>query len=186
MTRQYLNKVCAYLSDGTIALCLARSYYPQQASRFIHAAMSFFGFEEKYLEREKQQFQRASFEEEVPVFTWGEESYDGLGNALQEGGDELNSETFGGIGVVGAFFVQTYGQFPWLIRHVQIGKDFDFASVALPKLDDSSKGPAIPSQGTSEQAALDTKPNLQNHFDVANLSRDQFGTFINLQHNNSL
>jgi DNA topoisomerase 2-associated protein PAT1 len=39
--------------------------------------------------------------EDVAVYTWGEESYDGLGDALQEGGDELNDETFGDIGTVG-------------------------------------------------------------------------------------
>ena len=33
----------------------------------------------------------------------GEESYDGLGDALQERGDELNDETFGGTGAVGGF-----------------------------------------------------------------------------------
>jgi len=99
--------------------------------------MSFFGFEEKDLERQKQQFQEASFEEEVPVFTWGEESYDELGDALQEGGDELNSETFGNVGVV--------------------GKDFDFSSVALPKFDRPSKEQAIPLQSFSDKAALDTK-----------------------------
>jgi DNA topoisomerase 2-associated protein PAT1 len=148
--------------------------------------MSFFGFEEMNLEREKQQFQQASFEEEVPVFTWGEESYDGLGDALQEGGDELNFETFGNIGVVGTFFHSRsqYDQSPLFIRHVQIGKDFDFASVALPKLDHLSKGQAIPLQNTSEQAALDTKPNLQNYLDVATFDHDQSSTFINLQHAN--
>ncbi|KAJ7260002.1 topoisomerase II-associated protein PAT1 [Mycena haematopus] len=41
------------------------------------------------------------------VYTWGEESYDGLGDALQEGGDDFNDEIFGGSGTV--------------------GKDFDFA-----------------------------------------------------------
>jgi DNA topoisomerase 2-associated protein PAT1 len=39
--------------------------------------------------------------EDVAVYTWGEESYDGLGDVLQEGGDELNDETFGSVGAVG-------------------------------------------------------------------------------------
>lgn len=59
------------------------------------AVMSFFGFEEKDV--------AAPEKEEVPVFTWGEDSYDGLGDALQEGGDELNDETFGTVGIVGTF-----------------------------------------------------------------------------------
>lgn len=39
--------------------------------------------------------------EDVAVYTWGEESYDGLGDVLQEGGDDLNDETFGGTGPIG-------------------------------------------------------------------------------------
>jgi hypothetical protein len=58
--------------------------------------MSFFGFEEKDVDA-------AHEKEDVPVFTWGEDSYDGLGDALQEGGDELNDETFGTVGNVGTF-----------------------------------------------------------------------------------
>jgi hypothetical protein len=37
----------------------------------------------------------------LAVYTWGEESYDGLGDALQERGDELNDETFGSVDQVG-------------------------------------------------------------------------------------
>lgn len=40
----------------------------------------------------------------MAVYTWGEESYEGLGNALNqldEQGDELNDETFGGSEPVG-------------------------------------------------------------------------------------
>lgn len=66
--------------------------------------MSFFGFETSDLEKEKQEFleKGAANDEKIDVYTWGEESYDGLGDALQEGGDELNDETFGGAGAVGA------------------------------------------------------------------------------------
>lgn len=39
--------------------------------------------------------------EDVAVYTWGDESYDGLGDALQERGDELNDETFGSVEQVG-------------------------------------------------------------------------------------
>jgi DNA topoisomerase 2-associated protein PAT1 len=39
--------------------------------------------------------------QDVAVYTWGEESYDGLGDALQERGDELNDETFGSVDQVG-------------------------------------------------------------------------------------
>lgn len=65
--------------------------------------MSFFGFQENNLEEERQRIRNgASHEnEDVAVYTWGEESYDGLGDALQEGGDDRNDETFGGFGNVG-------------------------------------------------------------------------------------
>ncbi|KAH7919056.1 hypothetical protein BV22DRAFT_1041258 [Leucogyrophana mollusca] len=76
--------------------------------------MSFFGFEQGSLEQEKKKFLEGGLQEseDLAVYTWGEESYDGLGDALLEGGDELNDETFGGAGAV--------------------GKDFDFSSQALP------------------------------------------------------
>ncbi|KAJ3011132.1 hypothetical protein NUW54_g2274 [Trametes sanguinea] len=68
--------------------------------------MSFFGFEQQQdLENEKQKFLEGGLsgapQDDVAVFTWGEDSYDGLGDALQEGGDELNDETFGISGPVG-------------------------------------------------------------------------------------
>jgi len=67
--------------------------------------MSFFGLEQPHtLEREKQQFLDGKKEQEdLAVYTWGEESYDGLGDVLLEGGDELNDETFGATGQVGEF-----------------------------------------------------------------------------------
>jgi DNA topoisomerase 2-associated protein PAT1 len=65
--------------------------------------MSFFGLEQNDLAKEKQKFLDGGLQEseDVAVYTWGEDSYDGLGDALQEGGDELNDETFGGTGAVG-------------------------------------------------------------------------------------
>lgn len=62
--------------------------------------MSFFGLEKNDLEKDKQNFLEAGLQEseDVAVYTWGEDSYDGLGDALQEGGDELNDETFGASG----------------------------------------------------------------------------------------
>jgi DNA topoisomerase 2-associated protein PAT1 len=66
--------------------------------------MAFFGFQETDLEAEKQKFLHGGFkeEEDIAVYNWGQEDYDGLGNALQEGGDELNDETFGSTGPVGS------------------------------------------------------------------------------------
>jgi DNA topoisomerase 2-associated protein PAT1 len=47
-------------------------------------------------------------QEDVAVYTWGEDGYDGLGDALLEGGDDFNDETFGGSGPV--------GELPYLCR----------------------------------------------------------------------
>ncbi|KZP16629.1 hypothetical protein FIBSPDRAFT_794305, partial [Athelia psychrophila] len=76
--------------------------------------MSFFGLEQNDLERDKQNFLDGGLQtsEDLAIYTWGEDSYDGLGDALQEGGDDFNDETFGGGG--------------------KVGKDFDFSSQALP------------------------------------------------------
>jgi hypothetical protein len=64
--------------------------------------MSFFRFDQ--VQQEKQRFLQVKGEQEdLAVYTWGEDSYDGLGDALQEGGDELNDETFGGVDEVGEF-----------------------------------------------------------------------------------
>ncbi|KAF8636407.1 hypothetical protein AX17_003589 [Amanita inopinata Kibby_2008] len=108
--------------------------------------MSFFGFQERDLEKEKQSFMQgtnADQAEDVPVFTWGEDSYDGLGDALQEGGDELNDETFGIVGAV--------------------GKDFDFSNAALPKLDrlptpEASQGHVSSDTGLGRQMRADPAP----------------------------
>ncbi|KAH8116273.1 topoisomerase II-associated protein PAT1 [Phellopilus nigrolimitatus] len=76
--------------------------------------MSFFGLENSAFDDEKRRFLAGGpkEEEDIAVYNWGAEDYDGLGNALQEGGDDLNDETFGASGPV--------------------GKDFDFAARALP------------------------------------------------------
>lgn len=70
--------------------------------------MSFFGFNQSSnLEEEKRRFiqggLRSAREEDVAVYTWGEESYDGLGDVLQEAQDDLNDETFGITGTVGKY-----------------------------------------------------------------------------------
>ena len=59
--------------------------------------MSFFGFEQRDLEQEKKTFLEGGSREseDVAVYTWGEDGYDGLGDSLQEGGDDFNDETFG-------------------------------------------------------------------------------------------
>ncbi|TDL23786.1 hypothetical protein BD410DRAFT_820717 [Rickenella mellea] len=68
--------------------------------------MSFFGFEHDDLEDERKKFLDGNLreEEDIAVYNWGQDDFDGLGNALQEGNDELNDETFGGNDPVGKDF----------------------------------------------------------------------------------
>ena len=67
--------------------------------------MSFFGFDNNdAIEIDRNAFRNgaSNANEDIAVYNWGAEDYDGLGNALQEGGDDMNDETFGGTGPVGA------------------------------------------------------------------------------------
>lgn len=75
--------------------------------------MSFFGFdtslppdaragarglvdnEERELEDKIQRALAASAQEDVEVYTWGQDGYDGLGDQLQETNDDFNDDTFG-------------------------------------------------------------------------------------------
>ena len=68
--------------------------------------MAFFGLENNALEEERRRFAAGELkpDEDIAVYNWGAEDYDGLGNALQEGGDDFNDETFGGTGPVGKLF----------------------------------------------------------------------------------
>ncbi|KAH9945729.1 topoisomerase II-associated protein [Amylocystis lapponica] len=110
--------------------------------------MSFFGFNQHNdLEREKRRFLETggAQNEDLAVYTWGEENYDGLGDALQEGGDELNDETFGIPG--------------------SVGKDFDFSNTVLPgDANPYPPGPAhewdapVPEQQTSRVPHSDAPP----------------------------
>ncbi|KAG8887388.1 hypothetical protein FRB98_009698 [Tulasnella sp. 332] len=84
---------------------------------------------------------KALEDEDLAVYTWGEDSYDGLGDALDERGDTFNDETFGG--------------------EEPIGKDFDFTSQlqALP----SKQPPAqtIPLSSPSPKALEPTATKQQ-------------------------
>lgn len=66
--------------------------------------MSFFGIDNNDLENEKRRYLEGTLgdDSDIPVYTWGTDRYNGLGEALQEGGDDLNDETFGGTGPIGA------------------------------------------------------------------------------------
>ncbi|KAJ7623338.1 topoisomerase II-associated protein PAT1 [Roridomyces roridus] len=79
--------------------------------------------------------------EDVAVYTWGEESYDGLGDALLEGGDDLNDETFGGGG--------------------SVGKDFDFAGQTNLLEPEIAQGKASALEGARPQSVVEQHPRVQ-------------------------
>lgn len=66
-------------------------------NRVLHDRMAFFGLPERELPIDSRHEQH----EKIAEYTWGEESYDGLANALREAPDDLNDETFGSSGPVG-------------------------------------------------------------------------------------
>ncbi|KAI0629297.1 topoisomerase II-associated protein PAT1 [Trametes polyzona] len=131
--------------------------------------MSFFGFDQNNdLENEKRKFLEGGLsgtQEDVAVYTWGEDSYDGLGDALQEGGDELNDETFGISGPV--------------------GKDFDFSGTALPEHQKpvaSQSAPTLSGQSArGEQQTSQTQPKSQAHAEI-----DSFPHALNPAHSSHL
>lgn len=53
----------------------------------------------------------AGAQEDVEIYTWGQDGYDGLGDKLDESGDDFNDDTFG---------------------DVDIGRDFDFGHAPAP------------------------------------------------------
>ncbi|KAI6016762.1 topoisomerase II-associated protein PAT1 [Pisolithus marmoratus] len=112
--------------------------------------MSFFGFATGSLEEEKKKFLEGGLQEseDLAVYTWGDDSYDGLGDALVEGGDELNDETFGGIG--------------------EVGKDFDFTQQALPGAIGGKDGQRIVAQEPARQQTP-----LQDHSQLASKSAER-------------
>ncbi|WFD18908.1 DNA topoisomerase 2-associated protein pat1 [Malassezia caprae] len=89
--------------------------------------MSFFGFdtalpredkaaalandEEHALNEKIQKALNASAQEDVEVYTWGQDGYDGLGDQLDETNDDFNEDTFGAFSE-------------------NVGKDFDFGTGA--------------------------------------------------------
>jgi DNA topoisomerase 2-associated protein PAT1 len=91
--------------------------------------MAFFGLPDNELPR-------VGPDEDLAVYTWGEDSYDGLGDALQEGGDDLNDETFGSVGTV--------------------GKDFNFSSTGLPddRLQSQNRLQALPLSAPIQPSAI--------------------------------
>ncbi|KAG9002210.1 hypothetical protein FRB94_004085 [Tulasnella sp. JGI-2019a] len=102
--------------------------------------MAFFGFDSS-LDK------KALEDEDLAVYTWGEDSYDGLGDALDEQRDTLNDETFGGSD--------------------PIGKDFDFSAPTLALPPKQQPGPAIIPPSTTSVKASTTSLNKQHSHQYA-------------------
>lgn len=81
----------------------------------------------------------AGAQEDVEIYTWGQEGYDGLGDKLDESGDDLNDDTFGDIAG-------------------DVGKDFDFGHPP------SVQAPQQPSYGQQAQQPPKPKFDSSNKF----------------------
>jgi len=118
--------------------------------------MSFFGIDNNDLENGKRKYLEGKLDDDsdIPVYTWGTERYDGLGEVLQEGGDDLNDETFGGTDSVGMSDPLCSSEVT--TDAISPGKDFDFSQSTF-FVDDA---PAKPSALEPRQNAFDRDPLL--------------------------
>lgn len=90
--------------------------------KLIHDVMSFFGFDTTFPTATNEQHQ----EEDLAVYTWGTEGYSNLGQALQEGRDEFNDETFGSSEAVGRTYSSGIDSPEQELTRT--GMDFDFGN----------------------------------------------------------
>ena len=100
--------------------------------------MSFFGFDTSLPVAANEQHQ----EEDLAVYTWGADNYSNLGQALQEGRDEFNDETFGfseAVGKASSSGIDSPGR-----ELTGAGKDFDFGNT----VDIHAHQPTQPKQST--------------------------------------
>jgi DNA topoisomerase 2-associated protein PAT1 len=134
--------------------------------------MSFFGIDNNDLENEKRKYLEGNLEDDsdIPVYTWGTERYDGLTDVLQEGGDDLNDETFGGAGPVGA--PDTLRSSETTADAIFAGKDYDFSQSAFFADDAPTKPLALePRQNAFDRdPLLDSRPQLN----CKSITRDSF------------
>jgi hypothetical protein len=109
--------------------------------KLIHDVMSFFGFDTSLPATTNEQHQ----EEDLAVYTWGTEGYSNLGQALQEGRDEFNDETFGSSETVG---MASSSGIDWPGQELTgTGMDFDFSNT----VDIHANQPNQPTQYTQQQ-----------------------------------
>jgi DNA topoisomerase 2-associated protein PAT1 len=90
----------------------------------------------------------AGEEEDLAVYTWGEN----MGGGLLEGGDDFNDETFGDVGNFGkSYSCQGYPSYARLVL-IYPGEDFQFAAPAAPTYNSNTnksgkpKGPIASTQ----------------------------------------
>jgi len=110
--------------------------------------MAFFGFDTNVPHHQDSGQNQAFVEEDVAVYTWGDVSYDTLGDALQEAGDDLNDETFGG-GPIGKVYSVQPSQF---LLQLLSGKDFDFSGTS-----DATRQPTSAAAPAPTAASGDSK-----------------------------
>ena len=132
--------------------------------------MSFFGFDATLPERRADDdaaaFGDKAGAEDIAVYTWGTEAYDGLGDQLQEQGDDSNDLTFGG-GDIGEFrrrvcpdLIDNELICPGLDRD-SAGTDFKFAQQTAQYTGNDSRGyqqNQVPTSYGSKSRLKPTKP----------------------------
>jgi len=81
------------LTDIYASLCLLATVLPERRNRDGEQQPQQPSFDSL---QQDDFAQTGAEEEDLAVYTWGEEGYDGLGDALLEEGDDFNDDTFGG------------------------------------------------------------------------------------------
>ncbi|PWY97034.1 hypothetical protein BCV70DRAFT_203222 [Testicularia cyperi] len=104
----------------------------------------------------------AGTQEDVEIYTWGQEGYDGLGDKLDESGDDFNDDTFGDFGG-------------------DVGRDFDFSgstrtsSQPQPQQQQQYQQPAFQQP---QQSAWGAQPSRFQHPKPAFDSSNKFGASL--------
>lgn len=108
----------------------------------------------------------AGAQEDVEIYTWGQEGYDGLGDKLDESGDDLNEDTFGDFDL-GKDFDFGHGA-PQQQQQQQPKSKFDTSNKFAASLDDflvdpvprfgASRGAQQPPQQQQQQQTVRAQP----------------------------
>jgi hypothetical protein len=144
--------------------------------------MSFFGFDATLPERRGGlddgllggAFDNQAGAEDIAVYTWGTEDYDGLGDQLQEAGDDTNDMTFGGGGNIGQSSSTWQFRIDLTFEVVVLGTDFKFAQQTAQHAGNGNRG-YQQTQATSYGSKSKLKPTKPASDLFASTEADFFG-----------